>query len=407
MSNFTVGVVTSGGIAPCLSSSIAYLIYYWSESLKNKKISSLKIRMYKDGYKGILTGDSFDVPSNIWDSCVALHDIGGSPIGNSRVKLMNSGDCIRQGYILKGENPLEVASRQLIKDGVNVLHTIGGDDTNTQAAILSEFITEKHKGKITVVGMPKTIDNDIYPIKQTFGSNTSADQGALFFENVVSESTANPRTLIIHECMGRDSGYLTAATAKKYRERLKSKTFVYPFSTTMTSRDVHAVWIPEIPIDIESEGSRLKKIMDKIGNVNIFLCEGSGLKEIITEMENNGQEVPRDAYGHVSLGMINPGIYFSKRISSLVVAEKTLVQKSGYFARSAVSNQFDRDLIDKCARVAIDSAINGISGCMGEDQEMEGNPIRPIEFSRIKGGKPFNVNEKWFQEMLCEIGQTT
>merc|ERR1739845_165249 len=140
--------------------------------------------------------------------------------------------------------------------------------------------------------------------------------------------------------MGRDSGYLTAATAREYRERLKSKTFVSPFCTTMISRDIHAVWIPEIPIDIESEGSRLKKIMDRIGNVNIFLCEGSGLNEIITEMENHGQEVPRDAYGHVSLATINPGIYFSKRLSSLVVAEKTLVQKSGYFARSAVSNQF-------------------------------------------------------------------
>jgi len=94
---------------------------------------------------------------------------------------MNTDDCVSQGYVLKGENPLEVAAQQLINDGVNVLHTIGGDDTNTQAATLSEYIFEKYNGVITVVGMPKTIDNDVYPIKQTFGADTSASQGALFF----------------------------------------------------------------------------------------------------------------------------------------------------------------------------------------------------------------------------------
>merc|ERR1711971_315846 len=223
--------MTSGGLAPCLSSSISYLISYWSKALKDRKISSLKIRMYKDGYKGILIGDSFVVPDHVWDNCVGLHDLGGSPIGNSRVKLMNVKDCVDQGYISKDENPLEVAAQQLLNDGINVLHTIGGDDTNSQASVLSKYILEKHNGLVTVVGMPKTIDNDIYPIKQTFGANTSAHQGAIFFENIVSESTANPRMLIIHECMGRDSGYLTASTAREYRKRLMSKTFLSLFPT--------------------------------------------------------------------------------------------------------------------------------------------------------------------------------
>jgi len=55
---------------------------------------------------------------------------------------------------------MEVASLQLIKDDVHVLHTIGGDDTNTQAAVLSDYLLEKHGGKVIVIGMPKTIDND-------------------------------------------------------------------------------------------------------------------------------------------------------------------------------------------------------------------------------------------------------
>lgn len=405
MSHINVGMMTSGGLAPCLSSSIAHLTAYWSAALKEGKISGLTIRMYKDGYKGVLIGESFLLPEDAWDTCDSLHELGGSPIGNSRVKLTNIKDCIARGFCTEGTSPLEVASQQLIKDEINVLHTVGGDDTNTQAAELSKYLLEKHNGKVVVVGMPKTVDNDVYPIKQTFGANTAAVQGAVFFENVVSESTANPRMLIIHECMGRDSGSLTASTAKEYRDLLKEKKFVELFSSTMESRDIHAVWIPEMPIDIAKEGARLKKVMDKLGNVNVFISEGSGVHDIVAELEASGAEVPRDAFGHVKLDKINPGAYFATRLAELVGAEKTLVQKSGYFARAAASNTFDRELIGKCAKSGVNAAIEGISGCMGEDEERDGCPVRPIEFSRIKGGKPFDCTEAWFQTMLKEIGQ--
>jgi len=403
--NINVAMMTSGGLAPCLSSSIAHLVHYWSKALSDGKIASLTIRMYRDGYKGVLTGDSFVLPPEMWSSCTSLQDLGGSPIGNSRVKLTNVKDCVARGYVEEGNTPLETAAQQLLKDNINVIHTIGGDDTNTQAAELSKYILDNHGGKIVVVGMPKTIDNDVIPIRQTFGADTAAHQGALFFENVVSESTANPRMLILHEVMGRDCGYLTAATARAYREKLKTQVFPEGFSTTAESRDVHAIWIPELPIDIEGEGKRLKSVMDKLGNVNVFLSEGSGVKDIVAEMEKNGQAVPRDAFGHVKLDKVNPGVYFSERLKGLVNAEKVLVQKSGYFARSAAANAFDRDLIGKCADVGVAAAIEGTSGCMGEDEEMEGCPIRPIEFTRIKGGKPFDVSQGWFQDMLKDIGQ--
>lgn len=403
--DINVGMLTSGGLAPCLSSSVAHLVHYWSEAKKEGKIGSLTIRMYRDGYKGLLTGDSFELKEDLWESCESLHDCGGSPIGNSRVKLTNVKDCIARGFVPEGQTPLEVASQQLIKDKINVIHTIGGDDTNTQAAQLSKYLLDEHNGKVTVIGMPKTIDNDVYPIKQTFGAQTAAVQGAIFFENVVSESSANPRMLILHEVMGRDSGSLTADTAKEYRLRLNKQAFPEGFCVTKKSRDIHAVWIPEMPLDIEKEGARLKAIMDTQGCVNVFLCEGSGVSEIIAELEASGQEVPRDAFGHVSLAKINPGAYFSKRLAQLVGAEKTLVQKSGYFARSAASNEFDRELIGKCAKIGVDSAIAGVPGCMGEDEDKEGCPIRAIEFERIKGGKPYNANQEWFKQMLKEIGQ--
>jgi diphosphate-dependent phosphofructokinase len=326
----------------------------------------------------------------------------------NKQQLTNEKDCIKRGYCQEGETPSEVAAQQLLKDQVNVLHTIGGDDTNTQAAHLSEYILEKHGGKVIVVGMPKTIDNDVYPIKQTFGANTAAVEGAKFFANVVNESTSNPRMLVLHEVMGRDSGYLTSATAFEYRKMLKQQKFPesssFPFCSRAV-RDVHAVWIPELDFDMLAEGARLQKVMDEYGCVNVFFGEGTGVSEIVKSMEANGEEVPRDAFGHVTLAKVNPGQYFCSHLAKLVQAEKTIVQKSGYFARSAAANEFDRDLIDRCAKEGVKSAIAGVSGCMGEDEDMEGTPIRALEFERVKGGKPFDVTQGWFQEMLKEIGQ--
>jgi pyrophosphate--fructose-6-phosphate 1-phosphotransferase len=295
----------------------------------------------------------------------------------------------------------------LIKDEVHVLHTIGGDDTNTQAAELSKYILQQHGGKVIVVGMPKTIDNDVFPIRQTFGADTAARQGAIFFTNIVSETSANPRMLVLHEVMGRDCGYLTAKTATYYRESLNALKFGSEiFPSGKKSRDIHAIWIPETTFDLAAESDRLKKVMDTFGCVNVFFGEGTGLEEIVKDMESRGEEVPRDAFGHVSLAKINPGQYFAENLSKAIGAEKTIVQKSGYFARSAAANDFDRQLISDCAKEGVAAAIEGVSGCMGQDEDKEGYPIRAIEFERIKGGKPFDISESWFRDMLKDIGQT-
>jgi len=403
--HINVGFMTSGGLAPCLASSVAFLVKYWVEALRAGEISGVTFRCYFDGYKGILTDDSFLIPEDQWDNVQCLHECGGSPIGNSRVKLTNVVDCMKRGFVKDGESPLEKASQRLIADKINVIHTIGGDDTNTQAAELSNYILDEHGGKVIVIGMPKTIDNDVYPIQQSFGADTAAEQGAVYFNNVVSEHSANPRMLICHECMGRDCGYLTAATASKYRELLATKTFIPGFTSSKMARDVHAVWIPELPLDIKAEAARLGKIMDEHGCVNVFMSEGCGVKEIIAEMEKDGKSVLRDSFGHAKLDAINPGKYYSEKIASLIKAEKTLVQKSGYFSRAAMSNEFDRDLISRCAKEGVNSAILGVSGCMGADEDKEGYPIRAIEFDRVAGGKPLDIKQPWVQKLLSDIGQ--
>ena len=393
-----IAFLTAGGIAPCLSSSIGALIEQYA-----KRKPEAKMIGYLNGYRGLLLGKSIVFPESVKNNFTALYDFGGSPIGNSRVKLTNIQDCIDRGYVNDGEDPLRVAADQLKKDNVDILHTIGGDDTNTMAAQLSNYLKENNYD-LTVVGLPKTVDNDVFPITQTLGAWTAADQGAIFFENIINENTTSTRQLIIHEVMGRNCGWLTAQTAFEYRKRLHAKTFLPELMVSKDKWDIDAIYIPEIDFDFKSEVDRLNKIMDKKDGINIFLSEGAGLDTITREMESNGEVIPRDAFGHVKLDEINPGQWFAKRFSSALNAEKTLVQKSGYFARSAKSNDRDLNLIKDSAKLAVDFALIQKSGVIGKDMD-ENDDLVLIDFNRIKGGKPFDHSLSWFKEILLDIGQ--
>jgi pyrophosphate--fructose-6-phosphate 1-phosphotransferase len=397
MSVRRVALLTAGGLAPCLSSAVGGLIERYTEIAPNVEIIG-----YLDGYAGLLAGRSIQVTSEVRAKAHLLHRYGGSPIGNSRVKLTNVKDAVKRGLVNEGQNPLHVAAEQLTRDGVDVLHTIGGDDTNTTAGDLASFL-HANGYELTVVGLPKTVDNDVIPIRQSLGAWTAAEQGALFARNIIAEHTSNPRMLIVHEVMGRHCGWLTAATALKYREWLVKQEFA-GFGNDARRWDVHAVFVPELGFDIAAEARRLKDVMDELGCVNIFLSEGAGVETIVEEMVARGQEPARDAFGHVKLDKINPGTWFAKQFAGQVGAEKTMVQKSGYFSRSAAANAEDLRLIKGMTDLAVDCALRGEGGVIGHDEE-NGDRLRAIEFPRIKGGKPFDTDRAWFDELLAAIGQ--
>lgn len=393
-----VGILTAGGLAPCLSSAIGYLIDEYT-----RVAPEIEIIGYINGYMGLLKGESIEVTPTVREHALYLTEHGGSPIGNSRVKLTNVKDCVKRGLVKEGEDPQKVAADQLVKDGVDVLHTIGGDDTNTAAAELAAFLAKNNYG-LTVVGLPKTIDNDVYPIRQSLGAWTAAEEGARFFSNIVKENTANPRMLIVHEVMGRNCGWLTAATAAAYRRRMDATHYLPEFGLTRDREDVHAVYVPEMTFDSKAEAERLRAIMDKNDGVNIFVSEGACLDVIIAELEAAGETVPRDAFGHPRLDKVNVGSWFAERFSRLLGAEKTMVQKSGYYSRAAAPNAQDKELIQACAKKAVECALAGVGGVIGEDENKNGE-LRACEFTRIKGGKPFDIDAPWFVAMLQAIGQ--
>src|SRR6478736_1553718 len=394
----TVAMLTAGGLAPCLSSAVGGLIERYTEVAPD-----VRILAYRNGYAGLLTGDSVAVAPEVRERAHLLHRFGGSPIGNSRVKLTNVDDCVRRGLVQAGQDPLHVAAEQLTRDGVDVLHTIGGDDTNGTAADLAAYLRE-HDYALTVVGLPKTIDNDVIPIRQSLGAWTAAQEGARFAQNIVGEHNSGARMLIVHEVMGRHCGWLTAATAAEYRRWLDTREWLPEFGLSRQAWDIHAVYIPEAQIDINAEAARLREIMDTVGNVTIFLSEGAGTEAIVEQLEGAGEDVPRDPFGHVRLDDINPGQWFARQFAERLGAEKVMVQKSGYYSRAAAANTEDLRLIKSMTDLAVDCALRGEAGVIGHDEE-RGNVLRAIEFDRIKGGKAFDTSVPWFTDLLADIGQ--
>lgn len=394
----TVALLTSGGLAPCLSSAIGGLIERYSAVAPDVRIIA-----YRNGFAGLLTGDSVEVTAAVRAAASRLHAFGGSPIGNSRVKLTNVADCVLRGLVQPGQDPLRIAAEQLSSDRVNILHTIGGDDTNGTAADLAAYLRGNGIA-LTVVGLPKTIDNDVVPIRQSLGAWTAAEQGALYARNIIAEHSSSSRMLIVHEVMGRNCGWLTAATALAHHQWVKGAKFAEWLENSAARWDIHGVFVPERQFDIAEEARRLRATMDEQDSVNLFISEGAGLTEIVAALQAAGEDVPLDPFGHVQLDTINPGKWFAGQFASALGANKVLVQKSGYFARSAAANTADLALIAECTAYAVDAALRGESGVVGHD-EQRGGALRTIEFERIAGGKPFDVTLPWFTDLLHELGQ--
>ncbi|PVE56739.1 pyrophosphate--fructose-6-phosphate 1-phosphotransferase [Rhizobium rhizogenes] len=398
MAKQKVAMLTAGGLAPCLSSAVGGLIERYTDIAPE-----IDIVAYRSGYQGVLLGDSVAITKEMREKAPLLHRYGGSPIGNSRVKLTNAADCAKRGLVKEGENPLQVAADRLAKDGVTILHTIGGDDTNTTAADLAAYLGANGYN-LTVVGLPKTVDNDVVPIKQSLGAWTAAEVGANFFDNVSNEQSAAPKTFVIHEVMGRHCGWLTAATARAYIQKVKGNDYVDGLLMGEELKRIDGLYLPEMAFDIQAEAARLKKIMEKNGFVTLFVSEGAGLDSIVAEREAAGEAVKRDAFGHVKIDTINVGGWFQKQFASLIGAERTMVQKSGYYARSAPANGEDLRLIHSMVDLAVESALNKVSGVTGHDED-QGGKLRTIEFPRIKGGKHFDISTPWFSEVMDHIGQ--
>ena len=118
---------------------------------------------------------------------------------------------------------------------------------------------------------------------------------------------------------------MVSSHGEKYHGRLKTKPWLPEIGLSRERHDVHAVYLPELEIDLDAEAARLSKIMDEHGNVIVFLSEGAGVDAIVAAKEAAGEEIVRDAFGHVQLDFIIGPIL--PQFADKIKAEKVLVQK--------------------------------------------------------------------------------
>jgi pyrophosphate--fructose-6-phosphate 1-phosphotransferase len=411
----TVALMTTGRIAPCLGPCIAYFVKRYSELAPDVRIVA-----YRFGYRGLLRGDYFEVGAQEVKDAELLVTKGGAPIGGSRVRLTNRQHLVMRGLVTEGEDPFEKCAAQLFHDKVDIVHVIGSSSAHSTVEKLVKLCFANFGHKMLAVGLPKTIENDIFPIVYSLGALSAADHGAAYFQNIVPELNANPRMLIIHEIKGRSAGWLTAATARAYRRDLDSQTFASAaMGLARDSFEIHAVYLPETEIDFDSEMERLRRCMDRIGNVNIFVAQGTQNAEIAAEMATQGKALPQHAV--LKYTLTETGTWFANKFGPGLKAEKVLVQKSGIYVRAAPCVERDKMLIQGMVDAAVGAALradailasaaaaNGGHGCsasfvVGHDVEKRGQ-LSLIETRRVRGNKQFDINTPWFVAMLAAIGQ--
>jgi 6-phosphofructokinase 1 len=245
----TAAVVTCGGLCPGINNVIRALVMELHFTYGVKRVVG-----YRYGYRGIATGHFDELrPERVKD----IHHDGGSILGNSRgtptdVEIVNG----------------------LERDGVNMLFIIGGDGTFRGAHAIFEEVKRRDL-PISVIGIPKTIDNDIPMIERTFGFGTAFSVAISAIHSAHTEAEGAQNGIGLVRLMGRNSGYIAAAAA-------------------LAEPDVNMVLIPEVPFTLDGEKGLLpwlKNRLERRGHAVIVVAEGAGqdlLRKEATETDESG-----------------------------------------------------------------------------------------------------------------------
>ncbi|MCK5102522.1 MAG: ATP-dependent 6-phosphofructokinase, partial [Cyclobacteriaceae bacterium] len=217
------GIITCGGLCPGLNDVIRSLVLTLWHQYGVRQISGFQF-----GYRGLLPEFNLDPISLTPDSVRSIHQDGGTMLGSSR------------GH---GDRTEEMADT-LQKMGVNMLFTIGGDGTQRASLDLSRALRDRG-APLAVVGIPKTIDNDLNYIQRTFGFATAVSVADGVVDGAHVEAAGAPNGISLVKVMGRHSGFIAAATA-------------------VANSDVNFVLIPEVPFDLKGENGFLHHLERRI-----------------------------------------------------------------------------------------------------------------------------------------------
>ncbi|MCP5494823.1 MAG: ATP-dependent 6-phosphofructokinase [Leptospiraceae bacterium] len=238
------GIVTCGGLCPGINDVIRSIVMELTYRYGVRRILGFPF-----GYQGLVKKYGHK-PIELTPNVVShIHRDGGSFLSSSR-----------------GSQDISEMVDYLVEQGIKILFCIGGDGTLKGANAIYEEITRRDK-KIAVIGIPKTIDNDINMISKTFGFSTAFSKSidAIYAADV--EANGAPNGIGLVKLMGRHSGYIAVNSA-------------------LASKDANFVLIPEVDFDLEGEGAFLPTLKQRIlsrGHAVIVIAEGAGQKFLQTD----------------------------------------------------------------------------------------------------------------------------
>lgn len=315
------GIVSCGGICPGLNDVIRAVVLELAHWYKVRKIVGFRF-----GYAGLVPNSKYQ-PVDLTPEIVEnIHLRGGSILGSSR-----------------GTQPIKDMVKNLVDRNINILFCIGGDGTLKGAHSLAEEI-EKQGLEIAVVGIPKTIDNDIPFVERSFGFQTAVEVCRGVLECAKIEASCAPNGIGIVKLMGRDAGFITSFAAR-------------------ANGNVDYCLIPEMKIPLYEKGGLYESVRRKLGDKGhavIAIAEGAGQDLIGTSKET-------DASGNKKFNDIGQFLRYdiAKHFKEKFDTEINVRYISpSYVIRSVPSNSQDKIFCADLARYAVDAAMAGKTDMM-------------------------------------------
>ncbi len=314
-----VGIVTCGGLCPGLNNVIRslYLELHYAYGVKD-------VVGFRGGYQG-LDPKKGKTPLTLTPEIVdSIHKEGGTLLGTSR-----------------GPVDVSLAVDNLISLRINILFTVGGDGTQRGG---NELFQEAGKRgyPLAVVGIPKTIDNDVAFVSRTFGYLTAVEEAAKVLTRAHTEARSVENGISLVKLMGRHAGFIAAGA-------------------TVACQDVNFTLVPEVPFKLNGPRGFLSVLKERIlqrSHALVVVAEGAG-QDLI---ENH--TIERDASGNIKSKDI--GLFMKESIESYFKSEKIPVIMRyidpSYLVRSSPANAEDAVLCDLFARNAVHAAMAGKTG---------------------------------------------
>lgn len=318
-SKLRCAVVTCGGLCPGLNAIIRSIVLELHHRYGVRQISGIRY-----GLQGFIPEFGHDTVSLTPESVVNIHNMGGTILGSSRgaQEMAAIVDCLERMHI-------------------GILFMIGGDGTLVAASKIAEAVTERNL-KISVVGIPKTIDNDIHMIARSFGFDTAAGEATRAIRAAHNEARGYPNGIGLVKLMGRHSGFLAATAA-------------------LAQQDVNFVLIPEVPFSPSGLYEALDKRLENRNHAVIVVAEGAGQQLL----EDDGVS-SRDPSGNIRLKDI--GLFLKEGIAAHFKEKGTDITLKyidpSYMIRSLPPNASDQVFCSFLARNAVHAGMAGKTGLL-------------------------------------------